>query len=88
MTARFFSVCYKYYTRDHKVTVVMDQHLESKSNDIVGVEAKETNNKENSNKCDYSSSRTGQFIRHLKTHGGERSNKCNQCDYASSQDNM
>merc|ERR1712243_196504 len=28
---------------------------------------------------------TGNFSRNLKTHSGEKSNKCNQCDYASSQ---
>ena len=28
---------------------------------------------------------TGSLRRNLKTHSGEKSNKCNQCDYASSQ---
>ena len=27
----------------------------------------------------------GNLRTHLKTHSGEKSNKCNQCDYASSQ---
>ena len=32
------------------------------------------------NHCDYVSSRAGDFGKHLKTHSGEKSNKCNQCD--------
>ena len=34
-----------------------------------------------SNKCKYASSRDGDLRRHLKMHRGEKSNKCNQCDY-------
>ena len=34
--------------------------------------------------CEYTSSHGGTLKRHLKTHGGEKSNKCNQCDFASS----
>ena len=39
------------------------------------------------NQCKYTSSdsesEAGNLRRHLKTHGGEKSNKCNQCDFAS-----
>ena len=31
-----------------------------------------------SSQCDYASSQTGSFWTHLKTHSGEKSNKCNQ----------
>ena len=34
--------------------------------------------------CDYESSQEGHTRRHLKTHTGEKWNKCNQCYYASS----
>ena len=34
--------------------------------------------------CKYASSRAGDLRKHLKKHSGEKSNKCNQCDYASS----
>ena len=37
-----------------------------------------------SNKCKYASSRDGNLRTHLKIHSGEKSNKCNQCDYACS----
>ena len=33
------------------------------------------------NQCDFASSQEGDFIRHLKTHGGEKSNKCSQWLY-------
>ena len=32
------------------------------------------------NQCDYASSHTGHLRTHLKTHSGEKLNKCNQCD--------
>ena len=38
-----------------------------------------------SNQCEYTSSRAGNLKRHLKTHSGEKPNKCNQCDFASSE---
>ena len=34
--------------------------------------------------CDYAISRAENFRTHLKNHSGEKSNKCNQCDFASS----
>ena len=34
---------------------------------------------------DYASSRAGNLRKHLKTHSGEKLNKCNKCDYASSE---
>ena len=34
--------------------------------------------------CDFTSSRTDMLRTHLKTHSGEKLNKCNQCKYASS----
>ena len=34
--------------------------------------------------CGYAFYWAGQLRRHLKTHSGEKLNKCNQCDYASS----
>ena len=34
---------------------------------------------------DYASSQASALRTHLKTHSGEKPNKCNQCDYASSQ---
>ena len=37
-----------------------------------------------SHKCNYASSNRGHLRNHLKTHSGEKSNKCNQCDYACS----
>ena len=33
------------------------------------------------NLCDFASSRANNLRAHLKTHTGEKSNKCNQCDY-------
>ena len=33
----------------------------------------------------FASSQASHLRRHLKTHSGEKSNKCNQCDFASSQ---
>ena len=35
-------------------------------------------------KCGFASAQAGNLQRHMKTHNGEKSNKCNQCDYASS----
>ena len=35
--------------------------------------------------CDYSSSEVGKLKRHFKTHSGEKSNQCNQCEYACSE---
>ena len=35
------------------------------------------------NKCDFASSEARNFRRHLKTHSGEKSNKCNQSSEAS-----
>ena len=35
--------------------------------------------------CGYASSHAGHLRTHLKTHSGEKSNKCDQCDFASSQ---
>ena len=40
---------------------------------------------EKSIKCNYASFRAGTMRTHLKTHSGEKSNKCNQCDFAFSQ---
>ena len=37
------------------------------------------------NQCDNASSHTDDLQKHLKTHSGEKLNKCNQCDYASYQ---
>ena len=37
-----------------------------------------------SDQCDYASYYASNLKSHLKTHCGERSNKCNQCDFASS----
>ena len=31
----------------------------------------------------FASSQAGDLMRHLKTHSGEKTNKCNQCDFAS-----
>ena len=36
------------------------------------------------NQCEFASSQEGDLRRHLKTHSGEKSNKCSQCNYASS----
>ena len=46
------------------------------------------NSGEKPNKCNYSSSRTDMLRTHLKTHCGEKFNKCNQCNYASSRTDM
>ena len=35
--------------------------------------------------CGHTSVRRSELNNHLKMHTGEKSNKCNQCDYASSQ---
>ena len=32
--------------------------------------------------CDFASYQKGDLKTHLKTHGGEKTNKCNQCGYA------
>ena len=37
-----------------------------------------TLSKKKCNQCDFASSRTGHFRRHMKTHRGEKSNKYNQ----------
>ena len=65
----------------------MDEHLASdytrKCNTIVRVQEKETDKREKpNNQCDYSFSEAGNLSRYLKTHSGEKSNKCNQCDFA------
>ena len=94
MKPTFFSVSNKFYTRNHPLQVVMDDHDRVACDDIsvananVEIHIKESNNLEKTNKCrkcDYSFSHAGDLRRHLKTHSGERLNKCNQCDYASSQ---
>ena len=34
------------------------------------------------NQCNYASSDPSTLSKHLKTHSGEKSNKCNQCDFS------
>ena len=34
--------------------------------------------------ADYTSYQASNLMRHLKTHSGKKSNKCNQCEYACS----
>ena len=66
---------------------VMDQNDLSENHVNVKALITETNNEENTkkcNSCDFVSFLPGDLRRHLKTHGGEKSNKCNQCDFASS----
>ena len=49
----------------------------------VKIVKKKTNNvvmSKKCNKCDYISSHGGNLRVHLRTHSGEKSNKCNQCD--------
>ena len=36
----------------------------------------------NCNNCNFVSSEAGSLRKHLKTHSGEKPNKCNHCDYA------
>ena len=48
----------------------------------VNIPKKTTDNEIKSNKCD--SSRADLLRTHLKTHSGEKLNKCNQCEYVSS----
>ena len=68
---------------------VMDQNLKdddfNESEVNVDVPLRNANNEvAKSNKWNYASSLAGNLRTYLKTHSGEKSNKCNQCDYASS----
>ena len=62
-------------------SLVMDQNLRN-------LDASESNKdttapRTNTNTCDqcnYASSKIDNFKRHMKSHSGEKSNKCDQCD--------
>ena len=55
----------------------------SKNNAKIDNQIKKQPNGEKCNHCVFSGA--GNLRAHLKIHSGEKSNKCNQCDYASSQ---
>ena len=62
-------------------TMAMEQNLDNYDSGLKDVNVKiPKKNAEKSNKCnqcDYASSRAGHLRRHMKTHSGEKSNKCN-----------
>ena len=84
----FFSVCNKWYTRNHFFQVVMDENDvvmcddTSEANANVKIQIKETKTTEKKYR---QFSPAGDLRTHLNMHSGEKSNKCNQCVYASSQ---
>ena len=66
----------------------MDENLEyvdlSKHDENRKAPMRKTKASKGPKKCGFASAQAGNLQRHMKTHNGEKSNKCNQCDFASS----
>ena len=69
-----------------KQTVAMEQehNLENYGLKDANMKILKKNGEKSNNQCDYAPVRAEDLKRHLTTHRGEKSKRCNQCDFGSS----